>query len=111
MAAVGGWGQDRPDRTSGIECAVVGQIGKCIELAGGLTVVAEIVGPERLRRLGQSLRQVLPVGEAAGLWRHSLGPLGRENRTQGSDLAVVVVAALLDLPVTLWIVSPYVLPR
>lgn len=33
-----------------------GRIGKVLEFAAGLTIVAEIIGPERLRRFGRSMR-------------------------------------------------------
>ena len=35
----------------------MGRIGKLVELTAGLTIVADIVGPKRIRRFGQSLHQ------------------------------------------------------
>jgi hypothetical protein len=44
----------------GIRLLWWGRIGKGLELIGGLTIVLDIIGPERLRLLGRSLHTYLP---------------------------------------------------
>src|SRR5579864_3431403 len=72
------WGHwtygDRTDQLFlwGLSMLWWGRIGKLLELAAGLTVVAEIVGPERLRGYAHSLHELLSAEQVSDLWKRLL---------------------------------------
>jgi hypothetical protein len=74
LEAWGRWGDGKSlvgDQLWGVKILWWGRIGKGAEFLAAMTIIADVIGPDRIRRFGAGLKRGFDISRAAGIVRSS----------------------------------------